>query len=122
MQGWRVEHETIDRDVNAREAVRRTSSFPSLKWSRDALDRQVLVFGISRTVPASERGELRKCASGTFEVEAGWVATPFGAGGRLVNCGSGRRSDAPLMPVKPWPPRRAGAASSPRGERASTPR
>jgi len=64
----------VDREVNPKDPVRRTASFPSRKWSRDALNREVLVFGISRTVPATERVELRKCASSTFHVQSDQIA------------------------------------------------
>jgi predicted ATPase len=68
MQDWGIEYELIDRDVNKKDAVRRTASFRNQRWNRDALERDVLVFGVSRTVPANERGELLKCASSTFTV------------------------------------------------------
>jgi predicted ATPase len=71
MRDWRIEYEAIDRDVNARGALKRTASFKSEKWSRDALARDVLVFGVSRTVPATERVELRKCATASFAVDPG---------------------------------------------------
>lgn len=39
-----------------------------MKWARNTLNRDVLIFGVSRTVPAAERKELRKCVSNNFEV------------------------------------------------------
>jgi AAA15 family ATPase/GTPase len=68
MQRWRIEYKLIDRNIKNNEEFSRSASFLSLKWSRDALSRQVVVFGVSRTVPANERVELRKCASTRFEV------------------------------------------------------
>jgi AAA domain len=68
MQDWGIEYELIDRDVNKKDAVRRTASFRNQRWNRDALKRDVLVFGVSHTVPANERGDLLKCASSTFTV------------------------------------------------------
>jgi energy-coupling factor transporter ATP-binding protein EcfA2 len=67
MKDWSIEYTLLDRAVNAKDTIRRTASFKSKKWNRDALQRQALLFGVSRTVPANERRELRKCASGVFE-------------------------------------------------------
>lgn len=69
MQNWRIEYQLVDKEISADDLVRRTSKFHSRKWYRDALNRQVVVFGVSRTVPANERVELRKCASNVFAVE-----------------------------------------------------
>lgn len=68
MQDWSIEYEVIDRDLNSKDAVRRTASFRNLRWKRDPLNRDVLIFGVGRTVPANERSELRRCASSTFAV------------------------------------------------------
>lgn len=70
MQNWKFEYEAIDKEKSAKatDLVRRTASFSNYKWSRDALDRPVIVFGVSRTVPATERPELKRCISGKFEV------------------------------------------------------
>ena len=68
MQDWSIEYEIIDRKQSQKDAVRRTASFRNQRWNRDALDRHVLLFGVSRTVPANERPELVRCASNSFEV------------------------------------------------------
>jgi predicted ATPase len=68
MQDWSIEYEIIDRDLNNRDSIRRTASFKNLRWKREAPDRKVLVFGVSRTVPANERTELLRCASSGFSV------------------------------------------------------
>jgi len=68
MQDWSIEYEIIDRDIAPRTSVQRTASFKSLKWNRDAMNRQTLLFGVSRTVPASERKELLRCTSRKFSV------------------------------------------------------
>jgi len=73
MQNWKIEYELIDREVNSRGSIQRTATFHSSKWSREALSRTVVVFGVSRTVPATERVELRKYASTAFIVEASKV-------------------------------------------------
>lgn len=68
MQDWAIEYEIIDRDVAPRDSIVRTASYKSAKWSRDAQSRPVEVFGVSRTVPSTERVELSRYASGTFSV------------------------------------------------------
>lgn len=78
MQDWSIEYEIVDRDISPRNSLQRTASFKSLKWNRDALNRQALLFGVSRTVPASERKELLRCTSRKFSVPDARV-TPFSA-------------------------------------------
>jgi predicted ATPase len=68
MQDWSIEYEIIDRRIAPRTQLQRTASFKNLKWNRDAMERQVLLFGVSRTVPASERKELLTCTSRRFSV------------------------------------------------------
>jgi hypothetical protein len=74
MQGWSIEYELVDRSINAKDVFRRTATFKNAKWSRDAPERSVLVFGVSRTVPANERSELLKCVSGNFSVPESDIA------------------------------------------------
>ncbi|WP_018755184.1 ATP-dependent nuclease [Paenibacillus terrigena] len=66
MNQWKIEYEVIDKSLNKSETLRRSATFGSKKWSRDALDRQVATFGVSRTVPALERLELLRIASKSF--------------------------------------------------------
>jgi predicted ATPase len=68
MENWSIEYEVVDRSLSPKGHIQRTASFKSLKWNRDAMERQVLVFGVSRTVPASERKELLTCTSRRFSV------------------------------------------------------
>ncbi|MFG1361533.1 ATP-dependent nuclease [Xanthobacter pseudotagetidis] len=68
MQDWSIEYELIDRNLAQRDTVRRTTSFRNRRWNREAPDRRVLIFGVSRTVPANERTELAKCATTSFAV------------------------------------------------------
>lgn len=68
MQSWRIEYELHDKSINARTTVSRTASYRQQKWNREALRRDVLIFGVARTVPASERAEMQRCISGTFSV------------------------------------------------------
>jgi ABC-type multidrug transport system ATPase subunit len=69
MQNWRFEYELIDRETKSSNTLHRTAKFTNYRWSRGGMDRDVVVFGVSRTVPANERPELRQCISGTFDVE-----------------------------------------------------
>ena len=78
MQNWRFDYELIDRTVRRDDTVRRTANFTNFKWSRDGLDREVRIFGVSRTVPATERKEMRRCVSGNFDVPTNQI-TPIGA-------------------------------------------
>lgn len=68
MQDWRIGYEIIDRTQNKSSTTSRTASFRQKKWNRDALDREVLIFGVSRTVPASEKKEFRRFAGNSFSV------------------------------------------------------
>jgi len=68
MLDWSIEYEMIDRELSKKDLIRRTASFRNLRWNRDPLDRKVLVFGVSRTVPANERTEFLRCASSRFTV------------------------------------------------------
>ena len=67
MQNWKILYELIDRDISPKDSVNKSCRFKSLKWYRDNMSRDVSVFGVSRTVPATERAELRKCASTVFK-------------------------------------------------------
>ncbi|QUT17095.1 ATP-dependent nuclease [Rahnella inusitata] len=70
MQNWKIEYEAIDRVAKPNDILRRTAKYHNLKWARNTLDRNVLIFGVIRTVPASERKELRRCVSNNFVVQA----------------------------------------------------
>jgi predicted ATPase len=70
MQNWKIEYELVDKEINSKNNIQRTASFHSSKWSREALSRSIAVLGVSRTVPATERRELRKYASNAFTVDA----------------------------------------------------
>jgi predicted ATPase len=73
MQNWKFEYELIDKQIKSVDIIRRIAKFSSSKWSRKwklegGKERLVTVFGVSRTVPANERPELKKCASNSFDV------------------------------------------------------
>jgi predicted ATPase len=67
MQGWRVEYDLIDRDRPASPSVTRTASYLKAKWNRDAMSRQVVVVGIARTLPASERRDVYRFVGSDFK-------------------------------------------------------
>jgi predicted ATPase len=76
MQNWKFEYELIDRQKRPSDTIRRTAKFTRSKWSRGwlkELDREVVVFGVSRTVPANERPELQRCASNSFDLDPKFI-------------------------------------------------
>ncbi|MDC7865059.1 ATP-dependent nuclease [Pantoea ananatis] len=75
MAGWKVEYEIIDKDVNTRQSVRRTSSFRSAKWARDeVVSRHVYFFGIERTVPAGEKTKYKKLTRSSYQHTGSLIA------------------------------------------------
>jgi predicted ATPase len=66
MKDWSVEYQLIDREVNPRIPILRTASYKKAKWNRTAVEREVLIFGVERTVPATERRELVKAVGSKF--------------------------------------------------------
>lgn len=75
MSEWRVEYECIDKKLSPRQVLRRTSNFRQAKWVRgDVLDRNVIFFGIERTVPAGEKQKFKKLARSTYVHKGGMSA------------------------------------------------
>jgi hypothetical protein len=70
MKNWSISYDVIDRNKNKTDIIKRTSSFSSEKWYRDALKREVLFFGVSRTIPAVERKDLLKFTNRNLVVSA----------------------------------------------------
>lgn len=67
MQNWSIEYEVIDKGLSPNGTVSRTARFKEYRWSRDSvLDREVKVFGVDRTLPATERTKLKKAATKAF--------------------------------------------------------
>lgn len=67
MRGWRIEYELIDRDrPGSPTSVGRTASYLKAKWNRDAVKREVVISGIGRTLPASERKDTYRFIGGDF--------------------------------------------------------
>jgi energy-coupling factor transporter ATP-binding protein EcfA2 len=70
MKDWAIEYDLVDRDLKERITLQRTASFKALKWNRKAVDREVLIFGVARTVPATEKRELVRALGGTYEAKS----------------------------------------------------
>lgn len=70
MRDWRIEYTALDDTSGGNRignTITRTASYLRAKWSRDALDRTVLIIGIDRTLPASERRDLYKFVGTEFQ-------------------------------------------------------
>ncbi|MGW2044863.1 ATP-dependent nuclease [Streptomyces sp. NPDC001858] len=67
MKNWKVEYEILDKREMSSTTISRTASYLKAKWNRDAVDRDVLIFGVSRTLPASERKELSRFIGSGFQ-------------------------------------------------------
>ena len=63
MKNWSISYEAIDRTINKNDYIKRTAHFSQEKWSRDAVSRDVLFWGVSRTLPAVERSNLSRFAN-----------------------------------------------------------
>ncbi len=68
MKNWKFEYEVIDRQMRQSDSVRRTVKFKNLKWSREGLSREVVHVGVSRTVPLTERADMKRFTGGRFDV------------------------------------------------------
>lgn len=67
MQNWSIEYEIIDKALNTRGLLSRTANFKEYRWRREpVLDREVRIFGVDRTLPATERVNLKKAATASF--------------------------------------------------------
>ena len=63
MKNWSISYEAVDRTINSEDLIKRTAHFSKEKWSRNVIDRDVLFFGVSRTIPAVERSNLSRFAN-----------------------------------------------------------
>jgi len=67
MSGWRVEYELVDKVLNVRQLIKRSSNFRQAKWVRgEVADRVILFFGIERTVPAGEKTRFKKLTKSSY--------------------------------------------------------
>jgi len=68
MSGWIVDFELIDKSKSPRQVLKRKSNFRQAKWVRsEVLEREVLFFGIERTVPAGEKPKYKKLMRSTYQ-------------------------------------------------------
>lgn len=67
MRGWKIEYELIDKSRQGSPSINRTASYLQAKWNRDAVNRIVVISGIGRTLPASERKDTYRFIKGDFE-------------------------------------------------------
>jgi ABC-type branched-subunit amino acid transport system ATPase component len=68
MSNWAIGYDIIDKKKSVNSTVQRSARFRNSKWVRDDLiDRDVLYFGIIRTVPAGERREFKKLATVNYK-------------------------------------------------------
>ena len=74
MQHWRINYKIIDKKANPKAEINRTAVFSNYKWTRDGiLSRNTLTFGMSRTIPATERHELEVFANENFTMPDGKI-------------------------------------------------
>ncbi|BDA65287.1 ATP-dependent nuclease [Actinomyces capricornis] len=67
MQNWKIEYTALSENMKSGTSITRTASFRQAKWNRDALTRSVLVIGIDRTLPATERKNLNPFIGNNFK-------------------------------------------------------
>jgi predicted ATPase len=64
MANWGVSFELVEKSKNTTQLIPKSARFKNAKWARDeVIERPVLYFGITRTVPAGERTEFKKIAT-----------------------------------------------------------
>jgi predicted ATPase len=72
MQDWKAEYEIIDKAEKPEGFFTRTAKFHNRKWVREsAPKRDVRYFGISRTVPASEKTIFQRISKKGFSPQGG---------------------------------------------------
>jgi len=68
MAEWSLSYEMVEKSVNKTQPIQRSARFARRKWARDDLiDRNLLYFGIIRTVPAGERREFKRLATMNYK-------------------------------------------------------
>jgi len=67
MANWGVSFELIEKSKNLTQLIPKSARFKNKKWARDeVIERSVIYFGITRTVPAGERTEFKKIATPSY--------------------------------------------------------
>ena len=68
MANWGVSFELIEKSKNPTQLISKGARFKNAKWARDdVIERPVIYFGITRTVPAGERSEFKKIATPRYQ-------------------------------------------------------
>lgn len=76
MLDWTIEYNVIDKSKEGSSLKTRTASYRRAKWSRDAFERTVVISGVERTLPASERKNLHRFIKGDFSAAREIVLSP----------------------------------------------
>jgi hypothetical protein len=67
MANWGVSFELLEKFKNKTQLISKSARFKQSKWARDeVLDRPMIYFWITRTVPAGERAEFKKSATPNY--------------------------------------------------------
>ena len=67
MANWGVSFDLVDKSRNQTQLIPKSARFKNKKWARDdVIERSVIYFGITRTVPAGERTEFKKIATPSY--------------------------------------------------------
>ncbi|MBK4723036.1 AAA family ATPase [Azospirillum sp. YIM DDC1] len=67
MANWHISYDIINKDIEPRGLIPKSARFHNYKWRREEFfDRNVVYFGISRTVPTGEKTEFKKIARSSF--------------------------------------------------------
>lgn len=68
MANWGASYELVEKSKNPTQLIPKSARFKNSKWARDdVIERPVLYFGITRTVPAGERTEFKKLATRSYK-------------------------------------------------------
>lgn len=68
MANWSIEYDIVDKEINPKNTVKKSSNFKQAKWRRDdLLSRPVQYFGINRTVPAGEKPSFKKLMGPSYK-------------------------------------------------------
>ncbi|NKS42671.1 AAA family ATPase [Rhodococcus hoagii] len=65
MKDWSIECEVVDKSLSTLPFTR-SAKYRQARWARDALKRSVLIFGVDRTVPATERSALDRAVGNRY--------------------------------------------------------
>lgn len=75
MQNWQMDYELIDKSLKQTDYIKYKTTFGSYKWSREKVIRPVSFFGVSRTIPATERIELKRITKNTYKFNEDTIQT-----------------------------------------------